>query len=79
MNVFISRKPRLDKLSKAGNNTFLITLLANKNGLRYLSTFYGDDAANSWTLKELEKWKLKENKEYVDKVEKCLTTTASQL
>lgn len=72
MAVFIQRKPKLDALIKAGSSSYLITLLANRSGFKYLYSYYGDDTANNWTLKELEKWKNKENKEYVDKVEKCL-------
>jgi rapamycin-insensitive companion of mTOR len=44
----------------------LITLLSNKKGLHYLTV------QDNWTEKEIERWKESENKEYVEKVEKCL-------
>ncbi len=44
----------------------MITLLSNKKGLHYLTV------QDNWTEKEIERWKESENKEYVEKVEKCL-------
>ena len=44
----------------------MITLLANKKGFHYLTS------VNDWTSQALEYWKQKENREYVDRVEKCL-------
>lgn len=44
----------------------MITLLSNKRGFDKLTN------DGNWTVKELEKWVETLNKEYVDKVEKCL-------
>ena len=65
MNMFIDKWPKMQDLEKS-RSSFLITLLSNKKGFDYLTN------VNGWTQKALEHWKEKENRDYVDRVEKCL-------
>lgn len=65
LNAFLGRLPKLIALGKNGKN-FLISLLRINEGFNYLTNL------NNWTREEMERWKNKENADYVERVEKCL-------
>ena len=67
MHAFLSRGPKFTSLGKNGNN-FLITLLSIKQGFEYLTN------VTNWIEAEMERWKETENREYVQRVERCLLT-----
>ena len=65
LNAFLGRLPKLIALGRNGKN-FLISVLRIKDGFEYLTNL------NNWTLEEMERWRNKENADYVERVEKCL-------